>query len=214
MKYRTAEFYGKSFTFALNEFPASALTFQDEVEVRKAFWKIHPHEIVFDVGCCYGSYTLPALAVGANKVWAWTPLDFERETLVASLDANGWGGRCTIFPFGCYSKTGFLKQEGLVFSEAPQDGFFQVRPIDSIVHGFGPPRDSWLKIDVEGAELHVLQGATKLLETFRPKILVECHNFIEAGIDAMIEKYLMDFKYRLDQTMPQNHIVHQVYIPA
>ncbi len=177
-------------------------------------WKIRPNEIVFDVGCGNGTYALSALAAGANKVWGWTPRSSEREALTAALDAGGWGGRCTIFPFGCYDKKGFLKQEGLIFSEKEKKGYFQVMPIDSVVHGLGPPRDSWLKIDVEGAELHVLQGATKLLRTFRPRILVECHHFIVPGIEAQVQKFLESSKYRLNQTMVQKNIVHQVYLPA
>jgi hypothetical protein len=44
--------------------------------------------------------------------------------------------------------------------------------LDDLTAQFGPP--GLLKIDVEGAENLVLEGAARTLEDFRPVILCEC----------------------------------------
>ena len=37
----------------------------------------------------------------------------------------------------------------------------------------------WIKIDVEGAEERVLRGAQKILSCFSPKLIIECHLFLD-----------------------------------
>ncbi len=43
--------------------------------------------------------------------------------------------------------------------------------LDSLLHSFSPPQ--LIKIDVEGAEELVLQGATKVLTVCRPSVYLE-----------------------------------------
>lgn len=35
-------------------------------------------------------------------------------------------------------------------------------------------------VDVEGAELQVMQGATRIVEAFRPQLIIECHEYEHA----------------------------------
>lgn len=51
----------------------------------------------------------------------------------------------------------------------------QTTTIDQLIKGAGIPTPDILKIDVEGAELHVLQGARKLLESVKPILIIEIH---------------------------------------
>ena len=54
----------------------------------------------------------------------------------------------------------------------------------------------WLVIDVEGFELQVLQGATRLLQKRKPGIIVEMHPSLWPSADANrshIESFLEDF---------------------
>ncbi|MGE5294463.1 MAG: FkbM family methyltransferase [Solirubrobacterales bacterium] len=58
----------------------------------------------------------------------------------------------------------------------------------------------FLKIDVEGAELKVLRGATRLLEEKRPNILIEVHRYLleEAGDSAnQVLEFLREHGYGL-----------------
>jgi hypothetical protein len=47
--------------------------------------------------------------------------------------------------------------------------------VDGLVQGLGLARLDWMKIDVEGAECEVLEGARQVLHRFRPILLVEVH---------------------------------------
>jgi FkbM family methyltransferase len=47
------------------------------------------------------------------------------------------------------------------------------RTVDSLVAARGWPRVDLLKIDVEGAELRVLQGASEILRRYRPVVVCE-----------------------------------------
>jgi len=47
----------------------------------------------------------------------------------------------------------------------------------------------FIKVDVEGAELEVIRGATRPIEKDRPRILVECHERENAAwIDTWLDR--------------------------
>lgn len=60
----------------------------------------------------------------------------------------------------------------------------QTRSLDSYLEETGLPPVSFLKIDVEGAEYRVLQGARQTLEQSRPALLIEVHHFGDAETQA------------------------------
>jgi FkbM family methyltransferase len=63
--------------------------------------------------------------------------------------------------------------------------------LDTLLGSFPPP--TFVKIDVEGAELDVLKGASKLLQQVRPKLFVEVGEANRQGVTAI----LRDADYRL-----------------
>jgi hypothetical protein len=109
---------GKSFKVACFEgdgiYHPSIWSHMDEVETREAWWAIEPGDVVFDIGADFGSYTLPALAMGAAQVHAWSPPfklptePLEQYTLMESADLNGWGRQCRVYPTGLWSAEGWL----------------------------------------------------------------------------------------------------------
>jgi FkbM family methyltransferase len=60
-----------------------------------------------------------------------------------------------------------------------------VRRLDSLVAESGLPAPDLIKMDVEGAEADVLAGATHLLATARPVLLIETHGTNQAVVDAL-----------------------------
>lgn len=64
-----------------------------------------------------------------------------------------------------------------------------LKPLDA----FGVEDCSLLKIDVEGHELHVLQGAVKTIERGRPVILVE----VRERNESSVRQFLQGLGYRL-----------------
>jgi hypothetical protein len=49
----------------------------------------------------------------------------------------------------------------------------RVETLDGFCARIDPPRLDFVKIDVEGAELHVLRGGEQVIEAYRPTLLIE-----------------------------------------
>ena len=75
-----------------------------------------------------------------------------------------------------------------------RDVTVQIVRLDTFVfeRNLTPPQ--LIKIDVEGAEVKVLEGASRILNEYRPKILLETHSNALAGL--CVQK-LDSFGYRL-----------------
>jgi FkbM family methyltransferase len=175
------EFKGKPFkVLECNDFPGcpnpSIFTFQDEASVREKFWNIKPKEVVLDVGAAFGSYTLTACALG-GIVYPFEPRRDVYKALVENLKINGFLGK-TAFPLNVA-----LWDEEATISEksyAPHskvEEFFTATTMDKVVEEL-KIKVNWVKIDVDGAELNVIKGGTKTIAKFKPKMLIECHQFI------------------------------------
>ena len=65
--------------------------------------------------------------------------------------------------------------------------------LDALVSGGAMPEPGLLKIDVEGAEAHVLQGASELLTRRRPHVLLETHS---RGLEQACGELLTGHGYR------------------
>jgi len=189
---------------------SSWFTHVDEHGTRSRMWSgITPGDVVLDVGAGFGSYVLPALAQGAAHVYAMAPKligvqESDIPLLLTSLDQNGWRGRCSILPFGLYSKRGWLVAKDF----APPSEFFgpdadsvpaqamAVTTLDSLdADLLHLDRLDWVKIDVEGAEVHVLRGGIEAIKRLRPKILVENHLFKDAAMEERVAEVLAPIGY-------------------
>lgn len=138
-----------------------------------------------DIGANIGWHTLglAEIAGEAGKVHAFEPRRPTVDHLRNTIDCNGLGGTVGVFDCGLWNETSTLK---LVFdpnSQNPGGSFvtrepgvsdtqdIQLRKLTDMVSG---PVD-FIKIDVEGAEPKVLEGAEALIGDFKPLILAEIH---------------------------------------
>lgn len=199
----------------------SWFTFDDEAAVRDRDWTVKPGDVVLDVGAEFGSYTMTALSQGASFVWAWSPQDFRgrptKEYMEETLRLNGWADKCEIFTSGVYGKTGWLNAAHQVFtSEDPGEGpdIIRVEPLDAWFERVRPPKVDWLKVDVEGAEVQVLKGATNLISSTKPVVLVENHLFMRGSIRDEVEAVLSGIGYRHVHTFPHHGVSHSMYVPV
>lgn len=165
----------------------------NERDLRKKWWHIKPGEVVFDIGCRFGSWTLPALAAGAI-VFAIDPCRDSFFPLATQLCLNQIDVRCRHLPImlgnenkiaDFYAKENAGKGEG-----TPEKRMM----FTFDVFAMPLPRLDWIKIDVEGAELEVLQGAKESLQKFSPRVIVEYHEQFGASIKA-IQDYMRSLRY-------------------
>lgn len=148
---------------------------------------LQPGMTFFDIGAHHGLYTLLACKkVGATgSVIAFEPSPRERKRLRVNIKIN----RCAnvrVEPVALGSNEGFaeffvcLGQETGCNSLRPPSVVQPTKPIrvpitilDNYLQAFQIALVDFIKLDVEGAELDVLKGATKLLN-HKPRPLIMC----------------------------------------
>ncbi|BCY11419.1 FkbM family methyltransferase [Actinoplanes sp. L3-i22] len=158
---------------------------------------VRPGDVCLDAGAAAGLYTqaLSRLAGPTGVVHAVEPLTFSHPFWSRVLGARrrpnvhhhavalgARPGRAAMrvpyTPHGPATSRSFLDwQSHGVGSNAEFDRheeiLVDVETIDGLVKGAGLTRLDFMKIDVEGGELHVLHGASATVDRFRPTIFIE-----------------------------------------
>ena len=213
--------YRISFTEQAGFQHPSWFSFEDEYDVRERDWKIESGDVVLDVGAAYGSYSLTALAAGASQVYAWSPQGppgekAERELFAESLELNEWSPYCRIYDCGCYDKTGWLNastQEFFAVEPEPSGDIIRVERLDDWMARNDPRRIDWMKLDVEGAEEHVIIGGQGLIEHHHPKLLIELHLFKDGELGVKVAAQLARMGYAQKSYHPYHAVGHAVFTP-
>lgn len=174
---------------------------------------------VVEVGANVGSQTVPlakaAKAAGAD-VMAFEPQPFVFQNLCANLALNATDN-VLAWPFACSAQAGTVWLPSPDYRRTGNFGAVSVRaqPLDNGIEVPCVRLDDMtqgrtvrlLKVDVEGFELQVLQGAERMLADHRPLLYVE--NDRVSHSRALIE-YLWTHGYRLSWHIsplfnPQNY---------
>jgi FkbM family methyltransferase len=132
-----------------------------------------PGKIVLDVGANVGAVTVPLAKRGIHVV-AYEALAANVEALRLAVEANHLGDFVTVHHAACWDRPGKLKIGGHSAWGAVSDG--GAEEVDAVTIDSDLPKNakiSAVKIDVEGAELHVLKGMVHLLESQKPHVIFE-----------------------------------------
>ena len=145
--------------------------------------------IILDIGAATGGFTIAScVAFPEARVFAFEPSRRQRIVLARNVHANGFAGRVTIEPIGLWKEEGDLSfrthgdistleavsalPKGLVFGER-----VRVRTLDAWATQAGLPRVDLIKMDVEGAEIEILEGAAATLARTAPMLVVQAYHF-------------------------------------
>ncbi len=146
---------------------------------------LHPGATVVDVGANIGYNTCyAAQRVGqSGRVYALEPAQDSLAVLYANLFANGLTN-VFVLPYAAGSryavKQFFLRGKVSAVNSLFQDNFYAAVtatievlavPLDDLI----PVTPDLVKIDVEGAELDVLQGMARMLDAPTLRLIVEWH---------------------------------------
>lgn len=137
-----------------------------------------PEDLFVDVGSNCGSYTILACGIKKSKGLAFEPIPETYKKLVANISLNNIEHLAKTYNIGLAEKQGdLLFTSGLdVMNHIIPSGKFEddlisvkVTTLDLILKDQSP---AFIKIDVEGFELSVLQGAEFILNKKSLKIVV------------------------------------------
>jgi FkbM family methyltransferase len=186
----------------------------ENAELRFVERFLKPGMTVVDVGAHHGLYTLLAskLVGPTGKVIAFEPSPRERQRLTQHLRLNGLkdvqvetcalgsdeGSAELYLADGANDWCNSLRKP---VESASSRVVVQVHRLDDMLSRSKLRKVDFLKLDVEGAELDTLKGASKLLsENLRPVVLVEVYDIrtMPWGYKAKeIVRHLSRFNYQL-----------------
>jgi FkbM family methyltransferase len=194
---------GEPFVHVINAGPARGLHFEVTLPDDKAIWAgifepefsqtlhdaVRPGDVCYDIGGYRGYMSGVFALAGASRVIVFEPLpdNLARLRRLAELNpqlslqieamavgkTNG-EVRFKIMPDQSMGKLAdsTFQAERTAAQEIP----VRLTRLDTCIFERGLPRPNLMKIDVEGAEVDVLDGATRTLKECRPRILIEAHS--------------------------------------
>lgn len=159
---------------------------------------VRPGDEVWDIGANIGLYSRVIVqCFGAGHVVAFEPCARNRRLLEENVGVNGCRGKVSVM--GCAigdhdgyadfqiddltSNTGTLdavangsaSQSRMQYGLPPAMTKVPIQRIDTLIEKERNPAPDVVKIDVEGAEKMVLDGADQLLAAHKPRLAVELH---------------------------------------
>lgn len=165
----------------LEEILALTRTFNTDDEVGVFINHLTDGMVVMDVGANVGMITLlAAQKIGkTGRVYAFEPVPDIFARLKANIELNGFVNIVPV-PIALFSARGVAKLS--ICHDGSSSIFRQVstkyvevlrETLDAFVEREGIKRVDAIKLDVEGAELHVIQGAHQTIQRFKPILMVE-----------------------------------------
>jgi FkbM family methyltransferase len=170
---------------------------------------IHPGDNVLDIGANVGSHTLPLADIVSQtgQVIAFEPTSWAMAKLRSNLELNPDLALRVVPVQAMLVASGEDTLDAEIFSSWPLEQAADLHEIHkgrlkSTAGAVAVPLDSWvatsnlsridfIKIDVDGHEPSVFQGARETLARYRPTILLEMAPYLfkanPEGFDAMLE---------------------------
>lgn len=176
---------------------------------------VRPGAVVYDVGANVGCTAL-ALSQFAEIVHAFEPspltYGFLRENILRSgvhnVQAHNIGlgdfEKFATLTYSAHDRSGAFVSDLSRADKAHKTEDIKIYTIDGLVEaGLAPPE--FIKIDVEGYELSVLDGAAKTLREFHPVVLLEMNHWT---LNVFQRIALPDFIEELLNIFPTVYAVH------
>jgi FkbM family methyltransferase len=188
---------------------SSALVYSDWPEFRELQFirgVLKPDDIVIDVGANVGHISLLLSdIVGANNIFAFEPTPVSFRRLSENWKLNGWSAT-NLFQHAVGRGAGSIQISDSVSPETKNrvSSAAKGKSIEVSLIALDDWRARWhgrrvglLKIDVEGYEPEVFDGAQKFLLNDRPRLVM--FESLGGGVDREIAKILRHSRYEVFQ---------------
>lgn len=186
-------------------------TFRENYEPELTIFlsRLSPGDVVVDVGANLGIYTLLAAArvQPTGRIIALEPTPTTCRYLRQSVNLNSFEN-VSVIQAGLGAHRGIASltthpdsSRNSLVTDGRNRGGVTILPLDEVVEGAAVTKVTCLKIDVEGMEGAVLEGAARTLRLHRPWILVEMNAGAaeSAGLDPdSARRQLVTVGYRLE----------------
>jgi FkbM family methyltransferase len=155
-------------------------------EITSIYLKPNQGDVVIDAGAHYGFYTLPAsrLVEKDGLVIAFEPASRNYRGLLANLQVNkiknvkpfkmalgDFDGEVKLYLGGHPGVHSIVYQHSKRFELVP------IKRLDTVVNEFGLSKVNLIKLDTEGAELKILQGALSTIKRHRPRLTIAAYHY-------------------------------------
>jgi FkbM family methyltransferase len=185
---------------------------------------IHPGDIALDCGASDGDFTREALKAGAKLVVAIEVSPMSAECIRRNLATEAADGRVIVYPKGVWDHddeltlsvddSNFAANSVAMRSPASHAaGKVPLTTIDKIVAELHLPRVDFIKMDVEGAEVQAIVGASGTLRRFKPRLAIATEHKPEdeRAIPAAVREVRADYEMQCGPCFEANgHVRPQI----
>jgi FkbM family methyltransferase len=135
----------------------------------RLFEDLKPRDIFVDIGSAHGSWTVPATSLGAKTI----AFDINEQGLPKNMKLNNFD--YNFFKSVLWYRSG-LPRHLKYWSAIPCNNREKPDLLTSKLDDYDLKPD-YMKIDVEGNELEVLRGSEQTIMKYKPRMIVESHDF-------------------------------------
>ncbi len=184
--------------------------FEDEIRFLRNY--LRPDMNIIDIGANYGVYTLSAAKIVGEKghVWAFEPTQEVCNCLRESISANNFQN-VTLLEAGLSNRSG-TAQLGIIPNAVGNTmhvtdtftGHFEeikLLSLDDFMEENSLPEIDFIKLDAEGEEINILEGATSFLKDHSPLIMFELIH--ERIINSELINTFQDLGFKLYRLLPE-----------
>lgn len=143
------------------------------------------HEVFVDCGCFDASTAFRFAGwcgeKGYDKIWCFEP---DKASYEICKEACAHLKDCQVYPYGISDKTGTVsfesdgKESSRIISQYDREtgNTIETISLDKFLQG---ERVTFIKMDIEGAELDALKGVTKIIKAQKPKLAISIYHKAE-----------------------------------
>jgi len=166
-------------------------------EMRESYLLPKEGDVVIDVGANYGFYSLVCsrLIGKEGSIIAFEPETRNYEVLLANLRLNDISNvktfRMALGDFDGETRLYLNDHPGMhsmIFQRSRRFQTAQMKKLDTILKELEIGKIDLIKLDAEGAELKILQGALKTILLYRPTLTIAAYHYPKESED--IEEFL------------------------
>lgn len=179
----------------------------EEVELELVHKNLSEKSVFFDIGANVGLYSLSAARQFNNiEIHAFEPVPDTFRELKNNLEKNQLNSKIIINQLAVsntnesvYMTTDYHSSNYMTESTSLQNKIeVTCTTIDDYVEKYSIQKIDFIKIDVEGQELLVLQGCEQCLKKFKPILLVEIIEQENIFFDRKFQDYMQVINYLTD----------------